>query len=204
MVTTVTANIEERIDAWPAQLRAAQAARARIRAEIAELDAQLERARLAARVPDDSGLMTSQEALALLDLDYAVREAKQELERAKAEADVEARSGPVKLTDTAVAAQVRSAPEVVERHRALLGAERAFERARVMQDQTARLERRRLGRVERDGEVESDEVRALSERRWAAEARLEDAEVEVKYQWAVGRSLRMRVALYRTAAEPLP
>src|SRR5687767_7011907 len=117
MATETMASIEERIDVWPDRLRAAQIARARIRAEIIGLDEQLERARQSARAVDAPEAGISQGSLALIDLDYAVREAKQELERAKAEADVEARDSAVKLTDTAVAARVRSAPEVVERYR---------------------------------------------------------------------------------------
>ena len=196
--------LEERIEAWPEQLREAMGRYTRAKMVVTGLDQRLEHARIEARrrqEEDEPESVDDEPPSRLLELEHRVQQAALELEQAKAEADVEARASGPKLTDTAVSARVRSAPQVLACQRALLSAQHERDRAKLHHDQEMRAAReRRRAAADSQATTEFDAVVGLLAQLAKAEAELDEARMELSYLRAVGRALQMRVDLLRADA----
>jgi hypothetical protein len=200
--------LEDRIEAWPEQWKAARARYVDAKGQVAKLELQLERVRARAAQAahmdptDDAAIPATSPITAadreLLELDYQTQLIQLEVERAKAAADMQTRAAAqtsgLKLTEAAVEARVKSDATCTAAQQKLLEARHLQALAKLERDaqwRTDREEQRMTAIYNDEEESEPPEVVSLREEVDEALAELDRARTELAFQHRIGRTLRM-------------
>lgn len=218
-----TTSLVERIEDWPQAWKDAWARYTQAHALVARLEQQLETALEAATIPEETeypdpgneawhdlagdnlgseqrtGLRKPEESSRqLLDLEYQLQMAQAEVARAKGSSDLgirgAAHANGLKLTEAAVEARVACDPAVMAAQDHVLSLKHQLALAKL--DQEVRwnsLHNQHVLRMAGGGADESAEIVALRAQLEQAREEVASARVNVKYQRAVGYSLRLLV-----------